>query len=310
MEIMTPANSTLGDTIERNFFRIHRYFYKKINKSRRPSSYPFITGDTFRLLAKHIFDETRLSFDPTKVSLGDIVFVSSPLLRTFFKEYHPLISHKYILIEHNGDDQVEEDILPYIDEKIYNFYAQCALVTHEKIIPIPIGVENLHHGNSFLWLLQKKPSAKKRSRIFYHFSTGTNPKERIPALAYFKQHPLMETIHSFIPNRPYKNLLNSYAFTASPAGNTLGSHRTWEALYLRTIPIVKRTPDAEACVANGLPLWIINDWNDLEDFTEEKLDKKYIELMSCANFDSLHMDYWIERIKKDQEIIREGNDRR
>lgn len=225
-------------------------------------------------------------------------------MRTFLKEYHLRIINKYILIVHNGDDQVEADIIPYLDDTIYRLYAQCAMVTHEKITPIPIGVENLHHGNSFSWLLKIKPLSTKLNRIFYHFSVETNPNERIPAKTYFQKHPLFDTITSFIPNRPYKNLLNSYAFTASPAGNTLGSHRTWEALYLRTIPIVKSTPDAEACVANGLPLWIINDWNDLEEFTEDKLGKKYTELISKANFDSLYMDYWIKRIKSDQEIIR------
>ncbi len=290
--------------LEKQFFRIFRRLYKQVNGNRRPSSYPFVTGDSFRSLADHIFDETTPTFAPEKVRLGDVVFVGSPYLRLFLKEHHPHIANQYILIEHNGDFQVDEEIPPFLDEKIFRFYAQCVLVTHPKITPIPIGVENLHHGNSFLWLLRKKPQAKKQPRIFYHFANQTNPEERIPAAEYFKTHPAMDTLSVFIPNRPYKDVLNSYAFTASPAGRTLGSHRTWEALYLHTIPIVKRTPDAEACVSYGLPIWIVDDWLELEDYTEEKLAEKYQSMMQSANFDAIFMDYWIERIQKDQAEIR------
>lgn len=291
-------------SLEKQIFRGLRVLYRSTYRKKRPSSYPFLTGDSFRELADHIYDETTPSFNSDAVNSGDIVFVGSPFLRIFLQTYHQKINTKYILIEHNGDDQVTEDILPYLDDKIYRFYAQCALVTHEKITPIPIGVENLHHGNNFLWLLKKVPKKNKVPRIFYHFSNQTNPKERIPAALYFKTHPIMDTITSFIPYRPYKNLLNSYAFVASPAGNTLGSHRTWEALYLHTVPIVKRTPDAEACASYGLPLWILDDWLELEDYTEEKLQEKYLAMMRVAKFDALYMDYWITKINEDQRIIR------
>src|SRR3989338_2637804 len=305
MAIIKDLSNPLLLPLEKQFFRVFRIVYRFFNVNNRPSSYPFVTGDSFRALADHIFDETTTTFNPQEVQLGDIVFVSSPYLRTFLSTHHQQITKKYILIEHNGDDQVTEDILPYMeDEKIHRFYAQCALVAHNKITPIPIVVENKHHGNTFLWLLRKKPKTDKKYRIFYHFFNGTNPKERIPASEYFKTHPYMDTIDSFIPKRPYKNLLSSYAFVASPAGNTLGSHRTWEGLYLRTIPIVKRTPDAEACISYGLPLWIINEWHDLEEYTEEKLKEKYIQMMSTAKFDALSMDYWMARIPEDQKIIK------
>lgn len=299
--------SGLTVTSEMYFFRAFRHIYRYIYAKKRSSSYPFLTGDSFRAIADHIYDETTPTFNPENVQLGDIVFVGSPFLRAFLKTHHQEIKNKYILIEHNGDDQVKDDILPYLDDKIHNFYAQCVLTTHEKITPIPIGVENLHHGNSFLWLLKKKPSATKQNRIFYHFAIETNPDERIPARAYFQNHPLFDTITSFIPNRPYKNLLNSYAFTASPAGNTLGSHRTWEALYLKTIPIVKRTPDAEACVSYGLPIWILDDWKELDNYTEETLVTKYTELMTTATFDAVYMDYWIKKIQDNQKLLRSIN---
>lgn len=271
----------------------------------RPGSYPYITGDSFRKIANHVHDETT-TLNPSDVGAGDIVFVSSPKMEEYFTNVHPLITKKYILIEHNGDVQVDEKIASFIDEKIVVFYAQCVTVAHEKIIPIPIGIENKHHGiEGFSWFMNKKSKKSKKPRIFFHFSVQTNPSERGPALNYFKSNSLMDTISKFIPYSSYKKILSSYYFTVSPAGNTLGSHRTWEALYLRTIPIVKRTVDAESLAYLGLPIWILDNWQELDSFTEDMLQKKYEKMMSPASFEALFMDYWIARIHADQKLIRE-----
>lgn len=294
--------------IENHFFRIFRktmttffHFFKL-----RPTSFPYLTGDNFRSLADYVHDETD-TFNPELVESGDIVFVGNPLMNNFFENIHPRINNRYILIQHNGDYPVDEHIASYMDEKIIRFYAQCTEFAHEKITPIPIGIANKHHGfEGFSWLMNRNipKDTEKKPRIFFHFIIQTNPQERGPALEYFKKHASMDTINDFVPYGSYKDILASYAFTVSPAGNTLGSHRTWEALYLRTIPIVKRTVDAEYCVANGLPLWILDDWNELDEYTEEKLRLKYTEMMQTARFDSLYMAHWVEKIKTDQKLER------
>src|SRR5690348_15017618 len=69
----------------------------------RPSSYPYISGDTFRAFCDHVFDETNVPFDPTKIQFADTVFVRNDVLDIFFSRYHPYIPHPYILISHNGD---------------------------------------------------------------------------------------------------------------------------------------------------------------------------------------------------------------
>jgi hypothetical protein len=292
------------------FFKLYRKSFRTIfhTLKSRPGSYPYITGDSFRLLADHIHDETN-TFNPALVEKGDIVFVGNPQMEYFFKKIHPQIKNKYILIQHNGDNHVDENIAHYIDDKIFRFYAQISTVKHEKIISIPIGIENKHHGiEGFSFLMKWKIPTKeaKKPRIFFHFSVQTNPGERGPALTYFKTHLLMDTIEKFVPYITYKNILASYCFTVSPAGNTLGSHRTWEALYLRTIPVVKRTIDAESWVSLGLPIWIVDNWNELDNLSEQILKSKYEEMMENASFEAIQMDYWIKKIRDDQKIV-QGN---
>ncbi len=293
--------------VERQFYRLLRKAYKaslKLRREKRPSSYPYITGDSFRALADHIFDET-CTFDPRSVKRGDIVFTSSVRMHEFFQTMHPRITAQYILIQHNGDCETDERVLPFIDDKIIRFYAQITTIRHPKITPIPIGINNMHHGvDGFRWLMKRKLPEAKLPRVFYHFYVGTNPKEREPAQVYFDSLPTMDTIHSFIGYGSYKAILGSYMFTASPPGNTLGSHRTWEALYLRTIPIVKRSADAESCAELGLPLWIINDWHELGAYDTQMLSRKYAEMIADARFEALYMPYWEDRIKTDQRALR------
>ena len=61
------------------------YFYKKYLGARlRFSSFPYITGDTIRNYANHIFDDIK-KFNPLKVKEGDKIFVKADMLEEFFK---------------------------------------------------------------------------------------------------------------------------------------------------------------------------------------------------------------------------------
>ena len=49
----------------------------------RPSSLPFISGDTLRAYSDHIFDESK-TLKPERVNKNDIVFVKTDLIDQFF----------------------------------------------------------------------------------------------------------------------------------------------------------------------------------------------------------------------------------
>ena len=58
----------------------------------RPSSEPFISGDTLRKKSTHIFDETK-TLNPRKVNKNDIVFIKTELKDIYFKNYHSKIEN-------------------------------------------------------------------------------------------------------------------------------------------------------------------------------------------------------------------------
>jgi hypothetical protein len=241
---------------------------------------------------------------------GDVVFVSNSSTLSYLQNVHPHITHPYVLISHNGDYDMDKHIVDLLDDKIVRFYAQDAVYESDKVVPIPIGVENeFYYTNGIPWVLKfftwlGKRTTERKNKILYRFSVHTNPGFRGPLLEYFSKLPIMETFTEMLPPIIFLTKLKDYKFVASPRGNSIESSRTWEALYLRTVPIVQDFFAMKYFENLGLPIWVVHNWEELESYSEEGLAKKYSELMSNANFEPLYMDFWLKKIRLDQEIAR------
>jgi hypothetical protein len=84
----------------------------------------------------------------------------------------------------------------------------------------------------------------------------------------------------------------TYAFVLSPHGNGLDCHRTWEALCLGCIPIVKTSPLDS--MYDGLPVLIVDDWKDitiklLQNTVDNYKDRPFI-------YEKLLLSYWMNKI--------------
>ena len=84
----------------------------------RPPSLPFVSGDSFRALAHHVYADDAGSFDPGRVEPGDVVFVATRLARGFFAQFHRRIERPYVLITHNCDENVTPELAALHDERI------------------------------------------------------------------------------------------------------------------------------------------------------------------------------------------------
>ncbi len=302
-----PSRLTIA--LDRRSYLVKKYFFKltqRIKKDPRPTSYPYVSGDSFRALADHIHDETTV-FTPKDVARGDIVFVSNDLVLSYLQTIHPQISNPYILISHNSDTSIDKAAADLLDDKIIRFYAQDAVYAHAKIVPIPIGLENLHfYANGITSFYNKirekirRNPPQRKNRIFFKFNIRTNPVERGPALEYFSQHPLMDSPRYKLSPILHARKLMTYKFVASPPGHAIESCRTWEALYLGTIPIVKDFISMRYFTSLGLPMWIVKDWKELDGITEEQLAKKYDEFIKNASWEALQMEFWITMIRQEQ----------
>jgi hypothetical protein len=262
-------------------------------QDRRPSP-PYITGDGFRAHCRFVFDEkNHKTFPYSQVQKGDTVFVNTDYLPRFFKKYHPHIKKPYILVTHNSDLAIPGAFAHYLnDPKILAWFGQnVEEVIHPKLHPIPIGLENRYNsnGNPDVVTQAKKDclGLVKRGLLYSNFTIGTCPTERGFVAQLFKDKPFCISSS----RKPYPEYLKDLAetkFILCPRGNGLDCHRTWESLYLGSIPIV-RTSASDALYTH-LPVIIVSDWNEV---TEEFLHQKYEELQSKSfAYEHLTLEFW------------------
>jgi hypothetical protein len=266
-----------------------------------PRSYPYVSGNEFRAMADHIYDD-RKKCKPGDINDSDVVFVQTDKIDTWFSDIHPLIHARYILITHNSDKSVGEHEAAQIDAKILHWFAQNNTFSHEKITPIPIGLENraIFLNGWALYKNMQRLSAKvhaKLPRILFGFKVNTNPKERTVALNVLRSSSSAHEIRTKPHPVEYFRLLNRYEFVASPEGNGPDCHRTWEALYLKTLPIVKDAHFTRYFASLGLPIWIVHEWSEIEKYNAEGIQKKYAALTVSASWEALEMDFWIKKIR-------------
>lgn len=266
--------------------------------SDRSPSFPFISGDTFRHYCDFVMDETSPSIDPKAVQEGDTVFLCTDYMPQFFRDVHPRIGYRYILVTHNSDYPVPREFAYILDDpKLIAWFGQnVENCSHPKLHPIPIGLANRHWGHGNIGVVKAArriyKNAPKTTLLYMSFATWTCSYERQPLYDLLKD-------QGFCKNAPlvdftvYLPHLARSKFVLSPRGNGLDCHRTWEALLMGSIPIL-RTSSSDV-LYEDLPVVIVKEWNEV---TEDFLNRKWEEM--CAKeykWEKLYAYYWLNLIE-------------
>lgn len=214
-------------------------------------------------------------------------------------------NEEFILISHNGDGKVFSggNHFPHanaelIPPKMKKWYAQNVNIKHEKIESIPIGLENSRwfaELKKIEKLQQKSLESKKFTNWLYiNHNINTNIKERLFPYELLKDQSFVTTKmgQNGFEYENYLNDIHNHKFVLCPEGNGIDTHRTWECLYLNTIPIEKR--NINNSFYKDLPICFVDDWNEI---TLEFLEKEYNRIISNSwNLCKLDFDYWKNKI--------------
>lgn len=273
------------------------------------SSYPHISGHTFRAFCDHAINNKRSAFKPENVHDGDTIYVGADHLRHFFTQHHPKIKARYILVTHDSTHSVPGNFAKYLkDEKLVRWFGKNNnLPNHPKMITIPIGLANNHwaHGKTHLidQVMQDVADDKieKNTLLYMNFLKSTYRSERDMVYDLFKNSPIC-TLASKKPTLHYLYDLAESHFVLSPRGAGVDCHRTWEALLAGSCPIVKSS--FLDCLFVDLPVVIIDDWACI---TPEFLAHKQQEFaLRTYNRERLFAPYWLDQIKAVQDAVRNG----
>ena len=199
--------------------------------------------------------------------------LGTPQLMDLIKD----IKYPFDIYFHNSDAVFLEshyNELKNANGNLKQIYAQNNTV--KEVITLPIGQANLRweHGNTKILLSKIDENVKKSKEIFLNFSITTPKRNGLRNLLYFIQ---------WVPNKNYSEYINTlaeYRYCICVEGNGLDTHRFWECLYLKVIPICVKNEWTEI-VKEKFPMIIIDSWESLKETSlEYNVDwEKYKDIM-------------------------------
>jgi len=198
--------------------------------------------------------------------------------------------YNHILISNNSDYPVTQQWVDILPHNIKTWYAVNLVVKDDRLIHIPIGLERALGGgiSSDYTQVEKNIGKTKTKLVYMNHSDRNNMSVRKPITHKFSNVDWV-THDEQVSYADYMSHLSDHKFTLSPNGYGIDCHRTWEALYVGTIPILNDSLLARE-FAKHLPILIVDD---MLSITEEFLNNVY-EDFNKKEYDLslLSFDYW------------------
>ena len=294
----------------------------------RRSSFPFVSGDTFRAVSRWLYDETTSSRDAWRgadVAAGDLVFVKGDRLGEFRAGPHRTIRHPYLLLVHNSDARCPGDHAAMLgDAHLARLYCQNrdAHPPHPKLRALPIGLANhlWPHGDREAYRAAMALVRGPRHRDILLYVSFTERDTRTAALRHLTGprahhgftrvddaatdgHPLLNTTTKMVmyvpPTRTREDYLRDLSrsrYVLSPEGNGIDCHRTWEAILMGAIPIVQSHTLDE--LYRDAPVLVVQDFRNVT----AHLLLAYTP--PTWNRTVVWADTWFRRFQADQQRLR------
>lgn len=254
---------------------------------RAPADDAFITGNGIAARCRHV-----LNYGPLATNGGaeeDWWFCKLDRLEE-------LLVHaprrRFVLVTHNSDYPVGERSRRLLRGwRVRAWLAANVTLRHRKLVPLPLGIANpsWEHGDTSALRAAQTTSSRKSSLVDVSFSLETNSDER--------RRCLDESGLTLAPRVPYTEYLTRLAasyFCLSPRGYGIDTHRTWEALYLRTVPIVIRSALTDEY--RDLPWLVVDDWSQLRSL--ELTPELYARTIGDWQPSALSLDSLLARLRR------------
>ena len=269
----------------------------------------FVVGEKFYDIANSIFssnspengnddyNQLQNTFNIDNHKEYNIVYLHTMYKNQFF-DYIRNMNKKFIIITHNSDINI--DSVSNLPDNVIKWYSQNVNCKDDRLYSLPIGLENSRWFPNVKKqdLILNKLSENKniKNLVYMNHNMATNIKERRSPYRLLQDKSFVTT--EFGENgKNFENYIDNvynHKFVICPMGNGIDTHRKWETLYLKTIPIEKRCINSS--YYEDLPICLVESW---EEITEEFLEREYSRITNSHwNLDKLHMWYWQNEICK------------
>lgn len=217
-------------------------------------------------------DNLRLYPRPVKTDTDyDKYFVGNLMLTNNLLAMCSLLpANGFIIYTGQEDTPIDEYI--GVPPNVLQVYAVNAVYNNDQITPFPFGLQRqMNPDDNRLGVMKSyvyRDEKRGANKLFYiNMGIGRNP-ERAP-LAEFKDNDWVTTRFNesskFFPYSKYTDFLEelwNHKFIACPPGHGMDTHRIWETMYMRRVPVIKEHPYFRKLLA-GFPVLYVNNWYDV-----------------------------------------------
>jgi len=178
--------------------------------------------------------------------------------------------NNFILLTHNSDEEIKdnENVINILNcDKLVrwftqNLYVENLIHPYNKLNILPIGIANTQwkHGKDFILSYLNNLKNGKDKNVYMSFDINTNKKERKDC--YNSLYKKIEFLPSIDSLGNFERM-SRFKYCICPIGNGVDTHRFWEALYLKVIPIVVRNT-FYTLLENKVPMIILNNWDEFD----------------------------------------------
>jgi hypothetical protein len=259
--------------------------------------------------------EELLKFNKNNVPT---IYLCTNEIEYFSQKILKKINKDFILVTGDSDLSITDNLIctNILNNKyLQKWFAQNLDLINKKISSIPIGLDyhsrwqnpNIWGGGAVLpstqeaelmaTVAQSKKWSDRKELIYCSWHHNINRGDRITCY-----NNIDKSICLF--EEKYISRLDSwrrqveFKFIVSPEGEGIDCHRTWEAILLGCVPIIKKSKNVS--VFDELPVIIVENWTDVTEYNLQKFIDKIKE--NKYDFNRIRMSYWIKIIKNKSDI--------
>jgi len=255
----------------------------------------FISGNGYASRCRYVLNHDVLSVNDGVDN--DWWFCKSDWLEYFFRDLAP--ESPFVLFSANSDRPIGRRFTRFLRRpSLRAWFANNVAFEHPRLFAVPLGIGDptRAHGDAASVLRAARAGDHPKSRLLeVSFDVKTNPAERLRCLA--------ETgleLDAPASTSAYLERLAASYFCVAPPGNGIDTHRVWEALYLRTIPVVTRSVLSEQ--HPDLPLIVLEDWSQFRSI--QLSPALYASTWGEWDPAELGLDRYLRRVSRKLEQLR------
>ena len=239
-------------------------FVKKVFDIKKSRDYMTLFIDNIRLYKRDIA-EVKESDKP----IVNAMMETSDLLK-LCGEFPEM---KFIIFTNLEDTPLDEYIFDCIPDNVLRVCAVNSIVWNEKVIPAPYGVQRrMSLNDDRIEVLQthmNKESTKvpRSFRLLYVGINENSHEERKGLTKKFLDETWATVETGRVDFETYLDRMWRCKFVLCPRGNAIDCHRNWETIYMRRVPVMKRTPFLEELYKDYQVLFV----DDYSEVTEQLL---------------------------------------